>query len=776
MPVIELHLQQRTPHATSVRAESRGATVAHLAPERSAASAWHLGLVLAGQPCEAATHLEHAAFVLRDLTEAAVAVCEGRSVRRLVAFYDTPWELCLGIGDQTLLATLYRTGTQPEVSALDVPVTPTLLAQCIERALGTLRPVLDTAFSNDLDASLARLKSTAPQQLQAPRRAEETRARWTSAKAHPRADLGLSFACAVPGPLESQTPVAPQSDLRALLVRGRVTLSLRGMQTPLPDGFVFLQVERLVALCRPLLEAWTSRRALHLRVHLGSATLGLRLGADERLALTVSASMDGGVTAPSLDPRTFVSPVLDAALALASALVRVDRGLGRNLRLRALRSEARALRRWLRDLDRVDAQVNDDPARYRGVAASADDPTAREPDLTSAARLRYAARWRAEIEGIDLQGTLLCGDKLLVPGARELHALDRNRGEVVWTVPVTRASTTLAGEDILRVSPRGEVELRAVSTGESLWSTRVTPRVGAQILAHAVTAPGMPRVVVVAEGERRLVGLDLRTGEARWTYAARHSGAFRMRRAGRLLVVTSGDASVTALDLATGERVWRFGHRAPFTTAPVVHRDAVYALGGDGARSPARLHALGAYTGSLLWSAASESPACGLPCATGDTVAVPLLTREGVALLGLDATTGAERFCTPLGVTGPGGARPAVTAFDDCFLANLPTGRVVALDAATGRTRWAHTFRAPVADDVPRRLDVQLRAGALFVPQSSLAVLRPRDGTVLAELDACDLVPDLVRVDEQCAVYVAEESGHLGCFELGARLRVIRPV
>lgn len=315
-----------------------------------------------------------------------------------------------------------------------------------------------------------------------------------------------------------------------------------------------------------------------------------------------------------------------------------------------------------------------------------------------------------------------------------------------------------------------------MSTGESLWSARVAPRVGSQILAHAVTAPGMPRVVVVAEGERRLVGLDLRTGEARWTYAARHSGAFRMRRAGRLLVVTSGDASVTALDLATGERVWRFGHRAPFSTAPVVHRDAVYALGGDGARSPARLHALGAYTGALLWSAESDSPACGLPCATGDTVAVPLLTREGVSLLGLDATTGEERFCTPLGVTGPGGARPAVTAFDDCFIANLPTGRVVALDADTGRLRWAHTFRAPVADDVPRRLDVQLRAGALFVPQSSLAVLRPRDGTVLAELEACDLVPDLVRVDEQCAVYVAEESGHLGCFELGARLRVIRPV
>jgi outer membrane protein assembly factor BamB len=774
MPVIDLHLQQRTPHATASRAESRGSTVTSLAAERAPAG-MRLALELAGQRCEAATRADHAAFLLRDLAEAATAVCEGRSARSLVSFYDTPWELSLGAGDGALLASLYRTGPNPEVSAVDVAVPAHTLAQTLERTLGALRGELDGDFSASLDAALARLRAAPAERLLPPARGAETRARWSSAAAgQPRADLTVAFTCTVPGPLESGTPASPQSDLRALLVPGRLALTLRGMHTALPEGFVFLQVERLVGLCRPLLEAWTSRRPLHLRVHLGAATLGLRLGADERLALSVTAGGDGGITSPALDPRAFVSPVLDAALALAASMVRGDRGLGRNLRLRALRSEARALRRWLRDLDRVDTQVNDDPSRYRCVPADTRAP--REPDLTTSARLRYTTRWRAEIEGLDLQGTLLCGDKLLVPGVRELHALDRARGEVVWTVPVSRASTTLAGEDVLRVSPRGEVELRAVSTGETLWTARVAPRVGAPILAHAVTAPGMPRVVVVAEGERRLVGLDLRTGEARWTWAARHSGTFRMRRAGRLLIVTSGDAAVTALDLATGERVWRYGHRAPFTTAPVVHRDAVYALGGEATRGPARIHALGAYTGAPLWDVLSDAPACGLPCATGDTVALPLSTREGVALLGLDAATGEERFRAPLGVVGAGGGRPAVTAFDDCFVANLPTGRVVALDAATGKVRWAHTFRAPVADDVPRRLDVQLRAGALFVPQSSLAVLRPRDGTVLAELDACDLVPDLVRVDEHCAVYVAEESGHLGCFELGARLRVIRPV
>src|SRR5581483_139505 len=115
--------------------------------------------------------------------------------------------------------------------------------------------------------------------------------------------------------------------------------------------------------------------------------------------------------------------------------------------------------------------------------------------------------------------------------------------------------------------------------------------------------------------------------------------------------------------------------------------------------------------------------------------------------------TGARRYHTTIGALAAGvGARPAATAFDDLYVVNLPTGRVIAVEAAEGRTRGTQTFRAPVADDVPRRLDPQLRAGALFVPQSALAVLRPRDGAVLAEVDACDLVPDLVRVDEQCAL------------------------
>ena len=65
-----------------------------------------------------------------------------------------------------------------------------------------------------------------------------------------------------------------------------------------------------------------------------------------------------------------------------------------------------------------------------------------------------------------------------------------------------------------------------------------------------------------------------------------------------------------------------------------------------------------------------------------------------------------------------------------------------------------------------------LRSGALFVPQSELYVMRPHDGALLGTIPS-DLVPDLVRVDERCGVYVAEQSGHLAAYAALPSLRLL---
>jgi outer membrane protein assembly factor BamB len=738
-----------------------------------------LDVTLGGERLAAASASGDAVFLVRDLVVAAVTVAEGRAQKAHIPFPDAPMELCLTAGDGVFLVSAYRTGTQPEVRVHDHPVSVRDLVTAAESALASLPS--DKALVDQVQTLCARLSLCAPN-LCAPQRTAGVTARWRS-RVRTSAN-GSSTTGAVAIAFDAQLSVAAgggraesaRADLHALLARGAVAIELRGRRIELPTGYVFLQIERMVSLCRPLLEAWAARRSCHVRAMVGTATVGLRLGLDEQLSVTVQHNDAPALTAPALMPRAWIAPVLDAALALASAMARADRSLARNLRLRALRTETRALRRWLRGIEQPDNRVNTEPALYRaGNEATASTRIATATDIAGMTRLRYTQRWRAEIEGIDLAGMLLVGDRLIVPGSRELHALDRVTGAAVWSTPAGRAATTLAGDNILRFTTRGDVELRASRTGETLWSTRIAARVGTPVAAHTISAPGLPRLVVLAEGERRLVALDLRTGEARWTWTSRHGGAFRVRRVGRLLVVCAGDATVSAIDLASGEVVWRYAGRIPFATAPCVHREQVFALAGEGARGSARLHSLDAFTGALQWVSDTDAAVCAGPVATGDTVSVALATRDGIVLAGYDTAGGEARFRTPIGaLPGIYGARPAITAVDDRVVANLPNGRVVALDARDGVLQWTQAFRSPVSDDVPRKLDVQLRAGALFVPQSVLAVLRPTDGAVLAEVSACDLVPDVVRVDEHCALYVAEESGHVGCYEPSARLRVIR--
>jgi hypothetical protein len=92
-----------------------------------------------------------------------------------------------------------------------------------------------------------------------------------------------------------------------------------------------------------------------------------------------------------------------------------------------------------------------------------------------------------------------------------------------------------------------------------------------------------------------------------------------------------------------------------------------------------------------------------------------------------------------------------------------------------------------------------LRGGALFVPCSlvsspafappgtpgqrheasgaaaaaGVCIVRPADGAILGSIAPTETIPDLLRVDEHCHVYIAEESGHLATFAASPRLSLV---
>jgi outer membrane protein assembly factor BamB len=567
---------------------------------------------------------------------------------------------------------------------------------------------------------------------------------------------------------------------------------IRGRSIDLGEVYPFLFAERVLDLARRALDAWERGQGFYARLDAGGVMTGLRSAARisaPRTSGELEAAEDDGVVAMTVKPSagapvsTFpelaLFDVVEAALAFGRALVRAvvrrDRTQSGNLRLAAFRRDVRALGDALREVRRQDARINPAPESYRAYAQHArprSEAVARSTPAQLGGRLRYAQRWRALVPGIDLRATFLCGDRLVIGAALDTFCLDRTTGELVWRQPMPRAASVVTPVGIARIAPDGAIALHDFATGDVTLRAWIAPRVGSAAAGAVVSSPGLPKLLVVTEGDRHLVAIDLTSGEARWRYACGRAGAVRLKRVGKLLYVACGDSALTAVDVQTGAVVWRVRDRLRFHAAPAADHDDLFAVAG-GAGSAACLYAIDPYSGRARWTARLPLSPCtveGPPLLASAAVAVAVRDRRGLRVACFSREHGEPLFHTepvaPIGTSW--------LAVDDLFVGNAPTGDLVAVDATRGDVRWRRELGKSLESDVPRRLEPVLRSGALFVPQVDVHVIRPCDGELLGSVGPCDAIPDLLRVDERCDVYVAEESGHMAAFGAAPRLTLVK--
>jgi outer membrane protein assembly factor BamB len=740
----------------------------------------------------------HGAFLLRDLGIALVELAHGQRAKTAVSFYEEPWEMCIERFGATACVSVYRTGADPQVAVYDRAVP-------FDDVLTAVRDAIDRLLVHDEALAGAReeLVSTAKQ-------------------LHKIARLAACDDVAIPAPVavsvefDRDTPVSfatdftmrrggraslgsaaegettERADLHALLFRGRMRAQIRDRGVDLGDCHPLLVAERLVELARLAFDAWERGLPFHARGEAAGVLVGVRVNTGGDLALTLGAARSAPAgaseqrtahTFPALSPADFLDAALAFGRSLVRAILRHDRLQSSNLRLGPLRRSLREASESLREANQTDSKVNASPEPYRAFAAALDEARAQLPSGLPASRLRYAARWRAIVPGIDLRATYLCGDRLIVSSATEMWALDRATGRMLWRADIARGTGVVTPDSIARLATDGALRVYDIRTGEVTMRTRIAPRIG-PVAGAVVHLPGLPKLVVVTEGAHHLVAVDLASGEPRWRWSWNGSGSARgrspspprMKRAGRLALFTCGDGALTALDVMTGAVVWRLRDRLRFRTPPTIVHDALFVVAG-GAHGVARLYCVDLYSGHVRWSApiAEANAPCtieGSPIVASQAAAVALRHKTGLSLAAFAREDGASVTAhTP--VIAPRGT--SWLAVDDAFIGNTPTGELISVDASTCDLRWRQVLGPPPLEaDVPRRLEPVLRCGALFVPHTEVVVIRPRDGAVLGAISPTETIPDLLRVDERCDVYVAEESGHLIAFGALPRLSLVK--
>lgn len=710
---------------------------------------------------------------LPDLMAGAMALAEGRRSKVILPLAETPAEFALVRRGAQVLVDCYSTLSTPEVLLRERAITlKDLLSACthVGRALAKASP--DTLTGRALRKLTSRVARTRVAVADKPAAASFVRCTGGSL-GNPGKHVALSFGFEANIPRSATEGSGPHSfaDVHALLFEGELWAFSGDRRVSLTRGPIMLAAQRMVSAVRALVEAWQAERPVHVRLRAGNFAVAVRREIAGAVSVSLSTEQSGTLTWPALDVPSAALPVLRLAADLIRKLVAVDRTQTHNLRVSALRSEIRLLRRAIRGRSSRNGFENRDPDRLRLTAAPASAPDRDdEASLVARGRLRYTERWSVEIDALDANSVFLCGERLIVATPKLTLALARTSGEVEWSLPSERASSWLVGKYLLRLLPDGGAEALDLDT---FTSVRAESSLRLHGSGFAMFAGGgeLPPIAIVHEANKRLIALDLRTGEPRWRFRGASAAALRVCRAGRVLLVSCGDGTIEALDVASGEVVWRYTDRGRFCLTPCVWGELALAVSGEPGGGSGTLHGIELYTGKPVWQSELAYAPSADPIATKRTVIVPTGRSRDARLDAFEPESGEVRWtCHDPGLDN--GAR--TLEVDDAVIINTPAGRVTALDQETGAARWSRVLANPLTDDVPRQLEPVLRHGALFIPSAQVHILRPSDGAPLTTDTGCDLVPDLLRVDERAWFYVAEESGHLRAYASAPRLSLVK--
>lgn len=263
----------------------------------------------------------------------------------------------------------------------------------------------------------------------------------------------------------------------------------------------------------------------------------------------------------------------------------------------------------------------------------------------------------------------------------------------------------------------------SIGEGDSRRLRLATDPVGAD--GRIFTLDARARVQATSTGGEVLWSVDLTPARDQRNTAS--GGALAV--SGGRLYVSSAYAFVAALDVATGREIWRADFDAPLTGSPAVQGDTVYVGAIDSS-----LWALDAASGRVRWTLPGTPTLTALargsaPAVAGEFVVFPTSAGE---LTAIRRSNGGRTWTTAAVGRRTGAAAATISSLAGdpvveggrIYAANQ-SGRVYALNAATGETLWTASEGAfgpvwPVGGSV-----------FLVSDQNRLIRLDARDGSVI---------------------------------------------
>ena len=238
------------------------------------------------------------------------------------------------------------------------------------------------------------------------------------------------------------------------------------------------------------------------------------------------------------------------------------------------------------------------------------------------------------------------------------------------------------GEYIYVAPPSGVGAAWGGETGKALWRRQLSGRI------MAGTGVGAQHVVVV-DNEGVVRAMRTADGVDQWRQPAGAQVLTRPVVSGGVVLLRTGGGQMLAIEVADGSVRWRSQHRVPELTLrgvsePLVHRGRALAGLANG-----RLLSIDLATGQTVWSVVVDR-------ARG--------SNEIARLIDLDS-------------------RPVIVG--DVLFAGAYQGRMMALDVATGKSRWSRKV------SVLRDLGADDRGIYAGTSKSEVVALRLTDGAEL---------------------------------------------